>query len=113
MTHVRDLSHGWSLYAEWAYRDDRTQMDLQFRHRDGRARNPFEFASSLEARSVFRELKRQLDVLDAGILDGTRARPGREFIWDALDRAVLALQLSLIRIGRWEAGLMDTGVLVQ
>ncbi len=80
-------------------------MDVSFRHRDGRARHPFEFASMPEAREVFRELKRQLDVMD-----NTRYKPGLDFEWNAMDRAMFSLRLSLGLVSRWADELMDTGI---
>lgn len=78
-------------------------MDLWFRNSDGRARDPFEFASLPEAREVFREMKRTLDVMD-----DSRDHPGLDFEWNAMDRAVFALRLSLQRQGSWTEDLMAT-----
>jgi hypothetical protein len=116
MERAVELSHGWSLFAEWNYRTERGRvrkegileharytMDLWFKHRDGRMRNPLEFAAVPEAREVFRHLKRKLDEMD-----DARARPGLDFEWNAADRGLMALRLSLQTLDRWSDDLMVT-----
>lgn len=111
MKKVTDLCCGWALHAEWAYRVNPVlsrhptwQLDLLFC--DGRRRyNPADFESVPEARQVFREVKRQLDIMDK-----TRGVPLLEFRRATLERAKLALEFSLKRACRWSEELLETGV---
>ena len=97
MTQILGLPHGWHLY-----RDCDSPF---FRHRDGRVRTPFEFAGQSEARTVFREVKKALDVADV-----EWRNPGADGAYRAMDKAKLALQLSLMQHGRWTPDLKETGV---
>ena len=53
---------------------------------------------------MFRDLKRRLDTMD---VTGHKAD---DFNWRAMDRAKIALQLSLRTHWRWEPSLLETGV---
>lgn len=96
MVEILKLPHGWSLYKDCG--------DPFFRHRDGRVRTPFEFSACPEARTVFRDLKRELDIADT---DWTA--PGEHGSFRAMDKAKIALQLSLQTRRRWSPELLETG----
>ena len=98
MVKVADLPRGWSL---WADPDNANPRFI----------GPFgprmfrEVAQTPEAHEVFREVKRVLDTMDR---DWTKA--GAELRYKAADRAKFALQTALIDLGKWDRGLLETGV---
>lgn len=101
MVKVTDLACGWSLHADPATGDPKFQ-----RHGRGPLLNQWEMARMPEARSVFRAVKRFLD-----IADWNWQLPAQYLKWVAADRAKLGLQVALEMIGRWSDELLETDVL--
>lgn len=102
MVKVTDLACGWSLHA------DPATGDPKFRSGSGPSLNQWEMAQLPEARTVFRSLKRFLDVADF-----EWRLPAGYLKWVAADRAKLGLQTALEFLGRWSDDLLDTGVVLE
>lgn len=98
MTKVMDLPRGWTLWANPDNADPRFLGPYGWR-------NHMEVALKPEAVELFRAIKRQLDVVDR-----EWHRPGAELRYKALDRAKLAIQLSLQIVGKWEKALLTNDV---
>lgn len=97
MTPVLLLPYGWCMV-----RDANTGRPW-FKRR-GHAITPHDLAGLPEARTVFREVKRELDKRDAAFvrLDDQDFR--------AIDMAKIGLELSLRARHRWSPDLSETGI---
>lgn len=107
MNRVGEVGYGWTLYAD-SVGDQLAPILPRLVHRDGRRRTPIQVAESEDpgqAREIFREIKRQLDIADREWVN-----PGQDPCFRALDLAKISMQLALKRVGRWDECLLDTGV---
>ena len=106
---VGGLSGGWTLgyVVSPSTRFIYPEMPI-FRGLGGVERTPFEVARQPEGRRVFFEVKRWLDEADVRYGYGAQSRPD----WRAVDKAKMAMQSELVRIGAWDDELLDTGVKV-
>lgn len=98
MAHVINLSSGWAVTRDAA-------TGRPWFKRRGREITPYDLSGLPEARTVFRELKREVDKRDM-------ARVGlddRDFY--ALDMAKYALQISLEQRHRWSSDLLENEVM--
>jgi hypothetical protein len=93
---VTDLGYGFKLYAE------PDTADPVFLDNLGRRFDPVRMARHPLADSVFRSVKRTLDIMDK-----EWRLPGRDARFAATDKAKIALQLALQIEGKWRPELLE------
>jgi len=96
---IHKLERGW-----WLARIGGTS-DPVFVHDDCRERHAFEVAALPEAPLVLTAVKRWLDIAER-----EWRTPGSEANYRAADKAKFALQLSIIRLDKWQPTTLETGV---
>lgn len=77
-----------------------------FKRSDGRLMTPQEVAASDQGRDVFHHVKKWLDIADQRYGGAAQSKPD----WRAIDKAKLAMHVTLEELGLMADDLLDTGV---
>ena len=99
MIKICALARGWTLYREGG------TFDPRFVHKDGRVRNPFEVASLPEAPVLLEVLKKERDYRDI-----MWKLPGNDAEWRTVDAATFGLNMSLIRLNKYDPVFAKYGI---
>lgn len=105
MIRVTDLVLGWTLWADTECHEIRV---IPVFVKGGQRLKVFEMAGHPDAHSVFRELKRRLD-----INDNSRISPSESMEARGLDVAKFSIELALKMLDKWNPELKETGIVYE